>query len=136
MTVFNPAAARRATLLSLILLVVSVQTAFSFCGFYVTKADTTLFNRASKVVLVRDGDRTVVITPVGQFAGALIMFWVLGFLPAFVLCKILAAFDMLRIPKQIELIGLDLAEYEGRYLSEEEVRQAEIEEARAAGLIN
>jgi ammonia channel protein AmtB len=81
------------------------------------------------------GDRTVVITPWGQFAGAVIMFWVLGFLPTFVLCKILAAFDMLRIPKQIELIGLDLAEYEGRYLSEEDVRQAEIEEARAAGLL-
>ncbi len=68
MTVFNPAAARRATLLSLILLVVSVQTAFSFCGFYVTKADTTLFNRASKVVLVRDGDRTVV-TMANDFQG-------------------------------------------------------------------
>jgi hypothetical protein len=31
----------------------------AFCGFYVAKADTTLFNRASQVVLVRDGDRTV-----------------------------------------------------------------------------
>lgn len=31
-----------------------------FCGFYVAKADTSLFNRASSVVLVRDGDRTVV----------------------------------------------------------------------------
>jgi hypothetical protein len=33
--------------------------ALAFCGFYVSKADTTLFNRASKVVLVREGDRTV-----------------------------------------------------------------------------
>jgi hypothetical protein len=31
----------------------------AFCGFYVAKADTDLFNQASKVVLVRDGDRTV-----------------------------------------------------------------------------
>ena len=30
-----------------------------FCGFYVAKADTKLFNQASQVVLVRDGDRTV-----------------------------------------------------------------------------
>ncbi len=32
----------------------------AFCGFYVAKADTKLFNKASQVVLVRDGDRTVV----------------------------------------------------------------------------
>ena len=71
MTLCNPAAARRlgrAALLSIILLGVSAQTAFSFCGFYVTKADATLFNRASKVVLVRDGDRTVV-TMANDFQG-------------------------------------------------------------------
>ncbi len=31
----------------------------AFCGFYVGKADTNLFNHASQVVMVRDGDRTV-----------------------------------------------------------------------------
>ncbi|HEY7171497.1 MAG TPA: DUF2330 domain-containing protein [Vicinamibacterales bacterium] len=35
-------------------------TVGAFCGFYVARADTKLFNRASQVVLVRDGDRTVV----------------------------------------------------------------------------
>ena len=30
-------------------------TLFGFCGFYVSKADTKLFNKASQVVLVRDG---------------------------------------------------------------------------------
>lgn len=33
--------------------------AFSFCGFYVAKADAKLFNKASQVVYVRDQDRTV-----------------------------------------------------------------------------
>ena len=33
--------------------------ALGFCGFYVAKADAKLFNRASQVVLARDGDRTV-----------------------------------------------------------------------------
>ena len=33
--------------------------AHAFCGFYVAKGDAKLFNRASQVVLVRDGDRTV-----------------------------------------------------------------------------
>ena len=40
----------------------------AFCGFYVAKADTKLFNRASQVVLVRDGDRTV-RTMVNDFQG-------------------------------------------------------------------
>ena len=40
----------------------------AFCGFYVAKADTDLFNRASKVVLVRDGDRTV-LTMANDYRG-------------------------------------------------------------------
>jgi hypothetical protein len=39
-----------------------------FCGFYVAKADTKLFNKASQVVLVRDGDRTV-MTMANDFEG-------------------------------------------------------------------
>lgn len=35
-------------------------TANAFCGFFVSKADTSLYNQASQVVLVRDDDRTVV----------------------------------------------------------------------------
>jgi hypothetical protein len=42
----------------------------SFCGFYCAKADTKLFNKASQVVLVRDGDRTV-MTMVSDFQGNL-----------------------------------------------------------------
>ena len=33
---------------------------FSFCGFYVSKADGTLKNKTSQVILVRDGSRTVI----------------------------------------------------------------------------
>ena len=43
-------------------------TAQAFCGFYVARADTSLFNEASQVVLVRDGDRTV-ITMANDFQG-------------------------------------------------------------------
>ncbi|PWT80069.1 MAG: DUF2330 domain-containing protein [Blastocatellia bacterium] len=42
----------------------------AFCGFYVCKADTKLFNRASQVVLVRNGDRTV-LTMANDFSGSL-----------------------------------------------------------------
>src|SRR6476646_9923684 len=43
-------------------------TMLGFCGFYVAKADTKLFNKASQVVLVRDGDRTV-MTMANDFEG-------------------------------------------------------------------
>jgi hypothetical protein len=45
------------------------RSAGAFCGFYVAKADTKLFNRASQVVLVRDGDRTV-LTMANDFKGS------------------------------------------------------------------
>ena len=44
------------------------QTANAFCGFYVAKADTDLFNKSSKVVLARDKNRTV-ITMVNDYQG-------------------------------------------------------------------
>jgi ammonia channel protein AmtB len=47
------------------------------------------------------------INPLGQLVGAVIMFWVLGFLPAWILAKILAAMNLLRIPREVELMGLD-----------------------------
>jgi hypothetical protein len=42
--------------------------AHGFCGFYVAKADTKLFNKASQVVLVRDGKRTV-LTMANDYQG-------------------------------------------------------------------
>ncbi len=51
--------------LSLLLCASSV---WSFCGFYVAKADTKLFNKASKVILAREGDRTV-LTMSNDFQG-------------------------------------------------------------------
>lgn len=44
------------------------QQAAAFCGFFVAKADTKLFNQASQVVIVRDGDRTV-MTMANDFKG-------------------------------------------------------------------
>ncbi|WP_462249316.1 DUF2330 domain-containing protein [Ferruginibacter sp.] len=40
----------------------------SFCGFYVSKADGTLKNKTSQVILVRDGNKTV-ITMYNDFKG-------------------------------------------------------------------
>ena len=56
------------TLATAVLTVFVSTTAQAFCGFYVAKADTGLFNQASQVVLVRDGNRTV-ITMANDFEG-------------------------------------------------------------------
>lgn len=61
---FKPLAAA-ATAIGLIW---AVPQAAAFCGFYVAKADSSLFNEASKVVMARDGDRTV-ITMVNDYQG-------------------------------------------------------------------
>jgi hypothetical protein len=47
---------------------VNLAPAHSFCGFYVAKADTKIFNKASQVVLARHDDKTV-ITMVNDFKG-------------------------------------------------------------------
>ena len=57
-----------ATILAAAVTVVVATTAQAFCGFYVARADTSLFNKASQVVLVRDDDRTV-ITMANDFEG-------------------------------------------------------------------
>ncbi len=44
--------------------------AVGFCGFYVAKADSKLFNKASQVVLVRDDDKTV-MTMANDYRGDL-----------------------------------------------------------------
>jgi ammonia channel protein AmtB len=75
------------------------------------------------------------ITPWGNFIGAVIMFVVLGFVPGYILSKILNAFGLLRIPREIELVGLDLSEYAARYMDEDDIKKAELDEARATGLI-
>ena len=65
------------------------------------------------------------INPLGQIAGAIIMFGVLGFLPGYVASKILNSFGLLRIPKEIELLGLDFQTKHEEDRAAREVREAE-----------
>jgi hypothetical protein len=41
-------------------LALSIAPAGAFCGFYVAKADSKMFNKSSKVVLTRDGQQTAI----------------------------------------------------------------------------
>ncbi len=47
-------------LAALLLLSAVGSSAYAFCGFYVAKADASLYNEASQVVLVRHDDKTVI----------------------------------------------------------------------------
>jgi len=55
---------------SLFLMAMITHEAVAFCGFYVSKADGTLKNKTSQVILVRDGNRNV-ITMYNDFQGNL-----------------------------------------------------------------
>lgn len=52
------------------LCVLASAPAQAFCGFYAGKADASLFNEASQVVLVRDGQRTV-LSMLNDYSGPL-----------------------------------------------------------------
>lgn len=67
------------------------------------------------------------INPLGNFLGAIVMFFVLGFIPGWVLSMILNAFGMLRIPRQVELMGLDAAAAQSAAEDEAEIITAEKE---------
>ena len=55
---------------SLLMMAMITHEAAAFCGFYVSKADGTLKNKTSQVILVRDGNRNV-ITMYNDFQGNL-----------------------------------------------------------------
>jgi hypothetical protein len=55
-------------LLASLAVALTAHAVLAFCGFYVAKADTRIFNQASKVVLARQDDRTV-ITMANDFRG-------------------------------------------------------------------
>ena len=54
-----------------------------------------------------DGTTYASINPLGMFLGAIIMFFVLGMIPGYILAKILNGMGKLRIPREVELAGLD-----------------------------
>ena len=58
----------KTAVVALVIALAAATPASAFCGFYVAKGDAKIFNRASQVVLVRDGDRTV-MTMANDFRG-------------------------------------------------------------------
>ncbi|MGB3208410.1 MAG: DUF2330 domain-containing protein, partial [Crinalium sp.] len=55
-------------LIVLIAVVCFTPSAWAFCGFYVSKADTKLYNKASQVIIAHEGDRTI-LTMANDYQG-------------------------------------------------------------------
>lgn len=87
----------RVTFLLLTLLILWPVSSHAFCGFYVARADASLYNSSSQVVIARDEDKTV-LTMVNNYKGDLKEFALVVPVPV-VLEK-----DMVRViePKVIE----------------------------------
>jgi Amt family ammonium transporter len=65
------------------------------------------------------------VNPLGNTIGAVIMFFVLGFVPAWVVSKLLDAGGLLRVPREVELMGLDFKTLHEEEQARQDVRDAE-----------
>ena len=125
-----------AAIAALLTLVLST-TAQAFCGFYVARAGTDLFNQASQVVLVRDGDRTV-ITMANDFQGDVEDFAIVIPVPTFIEREqinvadraLLEHLDAYTAPRLVEYHDSDpCVRYE--YLMKSQVSDADLPQARS-----
>jgi hypothetical protein len=124
-----------AAMAALLTLVVST-TAQAFCGFYVARAGTDLFNQASQVVLVRDGDRTV-ITMANDFQGDVEDFAIVIPVPTFIEREQINVADRALIEHLDAYTAPRLVEYHDRdpcmryeYLMKSQVNDAALPQAR------
>ena len=84
--------------------------AAAFCGFYVAKADSKLFNKSSKVVLTRNGDTTA-ITMASDYEGEPKEFAVVIPVPTFIERKQIGVVEMKTIDHLDAFTAPRLVEY-------------------------
>jgi hypothetical protein len=84
--------------------------AAAFCGFYVAKADSKLFNKSSKVVLARDG-QTTAITMASDYEGEPKEFAVVIPVPTFIERKQIGVVEMKTIDHLDAYTAPRLVEY-------------------------
>jgi ammonia channel protein AmtB len=72
------------------------------------------------------------VTPWGQLIGAIIMFWVLGFIPGYALSWVLKKANLLRIPRAVEIAGLDHRGFAAAMQEDDEIRGVLAQEGRLA----
>jgi hypothetical protein len=84
--------------------------AWAFCGFYLAQADAKLFNKSSKVVLARDGEKTA-ITMANDYQGDAKEFAVVIPVPTFIERKQIGVVDMPTIDHLDAFTAPRLVEY-------------------------
>jgi len=73
------------------------------CGFVLNGYPSSGYSVGSMWV----GTDYAPINPLGMFIGAIVMFVVLGLIPGWIIAKILHGAGKLRIPRDVEIAGLD-----------------------------
>jgi hypothetical protein len=91
-------------------LAAQIGPAAAFCGFYVAQADAKLFNKSSKVVLARDGDKTV-ITMASDYEGEPNQFALVIPVPTFIERKQIGVVDMATVDHLDAYTAPRLVEY-------------------------
>ena len=71
-----------------------------------------------------DGTTYATINTLGQFIGAIIMFFVLGLIPGYIIARVLNGMGKLRIPREVEIAGLDYEMMESAKEDEKAVSSA------------
>jgi hypothetical protein len=97
-----------------VLLLSFVLPASAFCGFYVSKADTKLYNKASQVVIAHDSNRTI-LTMANDFQGDVKDFAIVVPVPVLLKkdqvrvgdAKILERLDAFSAPRLVEYFDSD-----------------------------
>src|SRR5262245_15320098 len=100
----------KATVAAAAILAALAGPAAAFCGFYVAKADSKLFNKSSKVVLARDGNNTT-MTMASDYQGDVKEFAVVIPVPTFIERKQIGVVDMKTIDHLDEFTAPRLVEY-------------------------
>lgn len=91
-----------------------IPTAWAFCGFYVAKADVSLFNQASQVIIARDNNRTI-LTMANDYRGDVKEFAIVVPVPTVIKkeqvkvgnSQILARLDAFTAPRLVEYFDTD-----------------------------
>jgi hypothetical protein len=104
-------------ILALVIFIGFTPNAWAFCGFYVAKADTKLYNKASQVVIAKDSDRTI-LTMANDFQGDVKDFAIVVPVPVVVQkeqvkigdAKVIERLDAFSAPRLVEYFDSDPCE--------------------------
>ena len=67
----------------------------------------------------------IYINPFGQFAGAIILFWILGYIPGYLSTKILKFFEILELSQTVQIAGQDIMIMRDDYLNKQDLNNVE-----------